>query len=75
MMADCFRYYKGCEEYQPFGNVQLVPAALLHPIIKPWPFRDWGLDFISQINPPSSKDIASCWLLRITLLSGPKRFL
>ena len=55
MMADCFRYYKGCEEYQPFGNVQLVHATLLHPIIKPWPFRDWGLDFIGQINPPSSK--------------------
>jgi hypothetical protein len=23
MMADCFRYYKGCEEYQRFGNVLL----------------------------------------------------
>ena len=55
MMADCFRYYKGCEECQCFGNVQLVPAALLHPIIKPWPFRGWGLDFIDQINLPSSK--------------------
>ena len=42
MMADCFRYYKGCEECQRFGNVQLVPAALLHPIIKPWQFRGWG---------------------------------
>ena len=30
-----------------------MPAALLHPIIKPWPFRGWGLDFIGQINPPS----------------------
>ena len=55
MMADCFRYYKGCEECQRFGNVQLVPDALLHPIIKPWPFRGWGMDFIGQINPPSSK--------------------
>ena len=32
-----------------------MPAALLHPIIKPWSFRGWGLDFIGQINPPSSK--------------------
>jgi hypothetical protein len=32
-----------------------VPAAKLHPIIKPWPFRGWGLDFIGQIHPPSSK--------------------
>ena len=55
MMADCFRYYKGCEECQWFGDIQLVPATLLHPIIKPWPFRGWGLDFIGQINPPSSK--------------------
>ena len=55
MMADCFKYYKGCEECQCFGNVQLVPAALLHPIIKPWPLRGWGLDFIGQINLPSSK--------------------
>jgi hypothetical protein len=55
MIVDCFRYYKGCEECQKFGNVQLVPAAMMHPIIKPWPFRGWGLDFIVQIHPPSSK--------------------
>ena len=55
MISDCFKYYKGCEECQRFGYLQLVPAASLHPIIKPWPFRGWGLDFIGQINPPSSK--------------------
>jgi hypothetical protein len=33
----------------------LVPAAELHPIIKPWPFRGWGLDFIGKIHPSSSK--------------------
>ena len=32
-----------------------MPVALLHPIIKPWSFKGWGLDFIGQINPPSSK--------------------
>jgi hypothetical protein len=35
MTTDCFRYYKGCEECQRFGNVQLVHNAMLHPIIKP----------------------------------------
>jgi hypothetical protein len=55
MMSDCFKYYKGCEEYQWFGDFQLVPAVLMHSIIKPWPFRGWELDFIGQINPPSSK--------------------
>jgi hypothetical protein len=54
MIADCFRYYKGCEECQKHGDVQLVPAALMHPIIKPYPFRGWGLDFIGKIHPSSS---------------------
>ena len=39
MISDCFRYYKRCEECQRFGDIQLVAAALLHPIINPWPFR------------------------------------
>jgi transposase InsO family protein len=26
----------------------------MNPIIKPWPFRGWGMDMISKINPPSS---------------------
>ena len=56
MMSDCFKYYKGREEYKWFGALQLVLAALRHPIIKPWLFRGWGLDFIGQINPPSSKE-------------------
>jgi hypothetical protein len=55
MIADCFRYYKECEDCQKHEDVQLVPAALLHPIIKPWPFRGWGLDFIGKIQPPSAK--------------------
>jgi hypothetical protein len=38
-----------------FGNIQRVPASALNPIIKPWPFRGWGIDLIGQINPPSSK--------------------
>jgi hypothetical protein len=53
--ADCFRYYKGCEDCQKFGNIQMVPVAMLHPIIKPWSFRGWGLDFIGQIHPSSLK--------------------
>jgi hypothetical protein len=55
MIADCFKYYKGCQVCQKFGDLQLVPIAELHPIIKPWPFRGWGLDFIGEIHPSSSK--------------------
>jgi hypothetical protein len=35
MLSDCFRYYKGCESCQNFGDVQLPPVAMLHLIIKP----------------------------------------
>jgi hypothetical protein len=55
MLDDCFTYYKGCESCQKFKNVQLAHAAILHPIIKPWPFRSWVLDFVGQIHPASSK--------------------
>jgi transposase InsO family protein len=55
MINDCFRYYKACESCQKFGDVQLALAAMLHPIIKPWPFRGWALDFVGQIHPASSK--------------------
>jgi hypothetical protein len=55
MIADCFKYYKGCQVCQKFGDMQLVPAAELHHIIKPWPFRGWGLDFVGEIHHSSSK--------------------
>jgi hypothetical protein len=55
MIVDRFRYYKGCEDCQKHEDDQLVPATLMHPIIKPWPFRGWGLDFIGKIHPSSSK--------------------
>jgi hypothetical protein len=35
MLNDYFRYYKGCESCQKFGDVQLTPTAMLHHIIKP----------------------------------------
>ena len=38
MLNDCFMYYKGCETYQKFGDIQLVSAAMMHLIIKPWLF-------------------------------------
>jgi hypothetical protein len=35
--------------------MQLVHVVELHPIIKPCPFRGWGLDFVGEIHPSSSK--------------------
>jgi hypothetical protein len=36
----------------------------MNPIIKPWPFRGWGMEMIGKINPPSSK--AHQFILAIT---------
>jgi hypothetical protein len=55
MLNDSFRYYKGCESCQKIEDVQLAPTAVLRPIIKPWSFCRWALDFIGQIHPASSK--------------------
>jgi hypothetical protein len=55
MIPDCSRYYKGCEECQIIYNIQMVPAATLHLIIKPWLFRGCGLGFIGQIHPSPLK--------------------
>jgi hypothetical protein len=63
MLNDCFRYYKGCESCQRFRNVQLAHAAMLHPIIKPWSFRGWALNFVNQIHPSSSK---GHWFVLVT---------
>nr|AAK92596.1 Putative retroelement [Oryza sativa Japonica Group] len=48
-------YYKGCQDCQKFGAIQRAPASAMNPIIKPWPFRGWGIDMIGMINPPLSK--------------------
>jgi hypothetical protein len=55
IMEDCIWYRRGYEAYQKFGDVQIAPASKLHPIIRPWPFRGWALDFIGEIHPSSSK--------------------
>jgi hypothetical protein len=38
-----------------FGDIQIVSVTKLHPIIKPWPFRGWGLDFVDEIHLSFSK--------------------
>jgi hypothetical protein len=55
MLNYCFRYYKDCESCQKFRDVQFTPVTMLHPIIKPWSFRGWALDFIDQIHHALSK--------------------
>jgi hypothetical protein len=75
MITDCFWYYKGCEDCQKFGNIQMVPAATIHPIIKSWPFRGWAWILSGRFILRLQRVIALCWWLRIISQSGPKLFL
>jgi hypothetical protein len=55
MIDDCVKYQKGCEACQRFMNIQLAPTGVMNSIVKPWPFKGWGLDFIGEIHLGSSK--------------------
>ncbi|CAN6570975.1 unnamed protein product [Malus baccata var. baccata] len=55
MEKDCKSYARGCEECQRHEPLQHVPSVPLNPVIKPWPFRGWAMDFIGQIYPAFSK--------------------
>ena len=56
MISDCFKYYKGCEEYQWFGDLQLIPANRSE-------VGGWIL--LDKLILHFEKGITSCWLLRI----------
>ncbi|WVZ58362.1 hypothetical protein U9M48_008641 [Paspalum notatum var. saurae] len=42
----------------------MAPARPLNPIVKPWPFRGWGMDMMGQVNPPTSE--GHKWILVAT---------
>lgn len=39
ILQDYIHYAKGCEACQRHGLIPQAPAANLHSIVKPWPFR------------------------------------
>jgi hypothetical protein len=55
MTDDCVKYQKGRDVCQRFKNIQLAPVGVMNSIVKLWPFRGWGLDFIGEIHLESSK--------------------
>jgi hypothetical protein len=46
ILEDCFKYFKGCQGCQKFGNIQRAPTLAMNPIIKHWPFWGWAIDLI-----------------------------
>jgi hypothetical protein len=74
MMDDCIKYQRGCEVCQRFGNIQLAPTSVMNLIVKPCPFRGWGLDFIGEIHPRSSKGHRFILVAWIISPSGPRQY-
>jgi hypothetical protein len=66
MLEDSFKYYKGCQACQRFRKIQMVPTSVMNPIIKPWPFRGWGMDYFTKwleaisMKTVTSKDVINC---------------
>ena len=75
ILEDCFKYFKGCQGCQKFGNVQRAPTSAMNPIIKSWPFSGWAIDLIGQFIHHLVKGIGLSWLPLIISPNGLKLFL
>ncbi|XP_071939168.1 uncharacterized protein [Coffea arabica] len=55
MMKDCIEFAKRFFKSQIHMPIQRAPTRDMEIIMKPWPFRCWGIDMIGKIMPSSSK--------------------
>ncbi|CAL8994500.1 unnamed protein product [Prunus brigantina] len=46
---DASVFVRKCDKCQRFGNIPHIPAEPLSPIVRPWPFAQWGLDLIGPM--------------------------
>jgi hypothetical protein len=61
ILEDCFEYYKGCQDYQRFGNIQKSSASAMNPIIKPSHFEVGGLISLARFFHHQVNDTNSYW--------------
>jgi hypothetical protein len=54
IFADVYKEVSSCHECQIFDGRRKLQPLPLKPISVEAPFMQWGLDFIGEINPPSS---------------------
>jgi hypothetical protein len=64
LFSDVFSTVRACNECQIFAGKQKLLSLPLKPITASGPFQKWGLDFIGEINPPSSGQHK--WILTAT---------
>ncbi|CAL8152707.1 unnamed protein product [Prunus armeniaca] len=73
ILENCIEYVKGCIKCQIYGLIQRVPADALHPVTKPWPFRDgpW-ISSVKSTRPHPTSTPGFWWQLTISL-NGSRR--
>ena len=64
MFKDAYKYVKDCEKCQLFTRRPQLATLPLRPVVIDEPFKQWGIDFIGPLNPPSSA--RHCYILIAT---------
>ena len=64
LFSDVYRTVRSCQKCQLFAEKKMLARFPLVPVFVEEPFRQWGLDFIGEINPPSSGKFK--WILTAT---------
>jgi hypothetical protein len=64
IFSDVYKEVSSCHECQIFYGKRKLQPLPLKPISVEAPFRQWGLDFIGEIHPPSSSQHR--WILTTT---------
>jgi hypothetical protein len=64
LFSDVFTTVRECNECHKFAGKEKLLSLPLNPITTSGPFQQWELDFIGEINPPSSGQHK--WILTAT---------
>lgn len=50
ILRDNVEFINQCDKCQRFSNLTITPAEILHWIISPWPFYQWGVDILEPFH-------------------------
>ena len=64
LFGDTYKFVRSCQKCQLFAEKKRLAPLPLIPVFIEEPFRQWGLDFVGEINPPSSRKHK--WVLTAT---------
>lgn len=50
MTREAMKFFGRCESCQKHANINHQLPELLHSIVSPWPFMQWGLDIVGPLR-------------------------